>query len=117
RSSTASSFLASAIRLDRSGPSTSTRLAPSDSSFGKRSRLRVVAITFTPALAAMFSAAWPNDDVAPRITRGWPLAISRLRNKQVQAVAYVSGIAASSAHDRSDSIAATFVIGARVYSA
>ena len=42
--------------------------------------------------------SWPKDDVAPRISRVWPLAISRLRNRQVQAVAYVSGMAASSAH-------------------
>ncbi len=87
RSSTASIFPASAIRLDRSGPSTSARTAPSPSGIGNWSRLRVVPMTFAPAFTAMLSAAWPNDDVAPRITSVWPLAISRLRNRQVQAVA------------------------------
>ena len=87
RSSTASSFLASAIRSDRSGPSISPRSAPSASSIGNRSRLRVVAMTRAPALTAMLTAAWPKDEVAPRITSVWPSAISRLRNRQVQAVA------------------------------
>src|SRR6516162_1364636 len=49
RSSTASSFLASAIRCDSSGPSVSTRAAPSCSSRATRSRPRVVAMTRTPA--------------------------------------------------------------------
>jgi hypothetical protein len=48
----------------------------------------------------MLTAACPKDDVAPRITSVCPSAISRLRNKQVQAVAYVSGMAARSDHDR-----------------
>jgi hypothetical protein len=65
----------------------------------------------------MLTAACPKDDVAPRITSVCPRTISRLRNKQVQAVAYVSGMAARSAHDRFDSMAATFHTGARVYSA
>ena len=73
RSSTASIFFASAIRLERSGPSISTRSTPSFSSMANRSRLRVVAMTFAPALTASFTAAWPKDEVAPRITRVWPL--------------------------------------------
>jgi hypothetical protein len=84
---------------------------------GNRSRLRVVAITRTPALTAILSADWPKDDVAPRMTSNCPFVISRLRNRQVQAVAKVSGIAASSAHGSSASIMATFDTGARVYSA
>src|SRR5262249_46487165 len=107
----------SAIRLDRSGPSTSTRLAPSEFSIGNRSRLRVVALTFTPAFTAMLSAAWPNDDVAPRITSVWPLPISRFRKRHVHAVGEGSGIAAGSAHDRFASIFATLLTGARVCSA
>ena len=53
----------------------------------KRSRLRVVAITRAPALTAILSAAWPNEEVAPRMHEQLPLLISRLRNRQVQAVA------------------------------
>jgi hypothetical protein len=70
------------------------------------------------ALTAILAAACPNDEVAPRTTSSWPLSISRLRKRHVQAVVYVSGIAAaSSAHDRSASISATFEVGARVTSA
>ena len=54
---------------------------------GNRSRLRLVAMTFAPALTASFTAAWPKEEVAPRITSVWPGWISRLRNRQVQAVA------------------------------
>jgi hypothetical protein len=74
-------------------------------------------MTRAPALTAMLTAACPKDEVAPRITRVCPRAISRLRNRQVHAVAYVSGMAARSAHDRSDSMAATFDTGARANSA
>jgi hypothetical protein len=52
-----------------------------------RARLRVAAITRAPALMAIFSAAWPNGEVAPRMTSNCPLSISRPRNRQVQAVA------------------------------
>ena len=74
-------------------------------------------MTRTPALTAILMAAWPKEEVPPRMSNVWPLAISRLRNKQVQAVAYVSGIAANSAQDRLDSIRATLDTRARVYSA
>ena len=57
RSSTASIFFASAMCFDKSGRSISQRAAPSFSSLGKRSRLRVVAITCAPALTAILSAA------------------------------------------------------------
>jgi hypothetical protein len=67
--------------------SISQRSAPSFSSMAKRSRLRVVTITRTPALTAILSAAWPNEEVAPRMTSNCPFSISRLRNRQVQAVA------------------------------
>jgi hypothetical protein len=87
RSSTASIFPASAIRWERSGRSISARTAPSAPSIGKRLGLRVVAMTFAPALTAILRAAWPKDEVAPRMTSVWPEAISRLRNKHVQAVA------------------------------
>src|SRR5262245_34688225 len=60
RSSTASSCFASAMRLDRSGPSCSTRAAPNASSLGERSPLRVVAMTRAPALTAILTAAWPK---------------------------------------------------------
>ena len=81
------SCLASAIRWESSGPSVSTRSAPSCSSRATRSRPRVVAMTRTPASTAMLSAAWPKEDAAPRMTSVCPSAISRLRNRQVQAVA------------------------------
>jgi hypothetical protein len=44
-------------------------------------------MTFAPALTAMFSAAWPKAEVAPRTTSVWLGATSRLRNRHVQAVA------------------------------
>src|SRR5262245_4162960 len=65
----------------------SQRSAPNFSSLEKRSRLRVVATTRTPALTAILSAARPNEEVAPRMTSNCPRSISRLRNRQVQAVA------------------------------
>ena len=40
----------------------------------KRSRLRVVAMTRAPALTARLTAAWPKEDVAPRMTSGLPSA-------------------------------------------
>src|SRR5260370_34311195 len=49
----------------------------------------------------MLRAALPKADVAPRITRVWSLAISKLRCRHDQAVAYDSGIAAKSSHERS----------------
>jgi hypothetical protein len=103
--------------FERSGPSSSTRCAPRSSSFLNRSRLRVVAMTFAPASTAILSAASPKDEVAPRITSICPFVSSRLRKRQVQAVAYDSGSAASASHGRSDSICATPVASARVYSA
>src|SRR5580704_7759062 len=87
RSRTASICFRSAMRSDSSDPSISTRRAPSASNFWKRSWLRAVAMTCAPAFTAMFRAACPNDDIAPRITKVWPSASSRLRNRQVQAVA------------------------------
>src|SRR5437870_12708954 len=87
RSSTASSCLASAMRWERSGPSNSTREAPSFCTIANRCWLRVVAMIRAPALTAILSAAWPNDEVAPRITSVWSLVISRLRKRQVHAVA------------------------------
>src|SRR5215472_532674 len=87
RSSTASSCLASAMRLERSGPSSSTRDTPNFSRMATRPWLRVVAMTRAPASTAMLMAAWPNDDIPPRITSVWFLAISRLRKRQVHAVA------------------------------
>ena len=72
RSRTASICLASAMWAARSGRSNSTREAPNFSSMGKRSGLRAVAMTRAPAATAILSAAWPNDDVAPRITRVCP---------------------------------------------
>src|SRR5262245_48480223 len=83
RSSTASSSLASGMRLDRSGPSSSTRSAPNSSSAAKRSLLRLVATTRTPALTAMLIAALPKEEGPPRIIKLCPLAIPRLRNRQV----------------------------------
>src|SRR5437879_5396802 len=53
----------------------------------RRHLLRVVAMIRAPALTAILSAAWPNDEVAPRITSVWSLVISRLRKRQVHAVA------------------------------
>src|ERR1700730_10041993 len=73
RSRTASICFRSAMRSDRSGPSISTRRAPSASNFWKRSWLRAVAMTCAPAFTAMFRAACPNDDIAPRITKVWAL--------------------------------------------
>jgi hypothetical protein len=35
----------------------------------KRSRFRVVVITRAPAFTAMLIAAWPKDDVPPRIKK------------------------------------------------
>src|SRR5262249_19065199 len=69
KSSTASIFLASAMCFDRSRRSISQRSAPNFSSMEKRSRLRVVAITRACAFTAILSAAWPNDDVAPRMKK------------------------------------------------
>ncbi|CNH17305.1 Uncharacterised protein [Mycobacterium tuberculosis] len=79
--------------------------------------LRAVAMTRAPAATAIFSAAWPNADVAPRKTNVCPAVRLRLRNKQVHATAYVSGNAARSDHGRSDSIRATLAARTRVYSA
>jgi len=100
RSNTAS--LGLGMRRERSEPSSSTRCAPRASNFEMRSRLRVVAVTWAPACAAMFRAAWPSADVAPRMTSVWPARRSRLRYRQVHAVAYDSGIAASSSHESPD---------------
>src|SRR5262245_48232945 len=115
RSRTASTRF-SAMCRERSGRSNSTRRAPSAVNFGVRSRLRVVAMTLAPAWAAMFSAAWPSAEVAPRSTSAWPLLSSRFRCRQVQAVAYDSGIAASSAQGSFVSIATTFDGHGRVLS-
>jgi hypothetical protein len=68
KSSTASIFFASAMCFDKSRRSISQRSAPSFSSMEKRSRVRVVAITRAPALTAILRAAWPNEEVAPRMT-------------------------------------------------
>jgi hypothetical protein len=117
RLSTASIFPASVIRFERSGTSTCARMAVSSSSIGNRSRLRVVTMTFAPALTAMLSAAWPKDEVAPpddqRLTRGELQVAEQARPGR----GVVSGIAARSAHERPVSMAVMFVTGARVYSA
>ena len=61
--------------------------APSAVSIANWSGLRLVAITRAPRRMASLTAAWPNDEVAPRMTMVWPAANSRLRNRHVQAVA------------------------------
>jgi len=87
KSSTRSIFFASAMCFDKSGRSISQRSAPNFSTMEKLLRSRVVAITRTPALTAILSADWPNEEVPPRMTSSCPFSISRLRNRQVQAVA------------------------------
>jgi hypothetical protein len=119
RSNTASQPFGCSLRMrsERSGPSSSTRRAPRASSFEMRSGLRVVAITCAPVCTAMLRPAYRSAEVALRIVRVWPAVSARLRCKHVQAVAYDSGIAASSSHGNSESMDTTFETGTRVYSA
>ena len=117
RSRTASICLASAMPAASVGDSSSTRATPRDSSRLKRSRFRAVAMTRAPAATAILTAAWPNDDVAPRMTMVWPAPSFRLWKRQVHAVANVSGSAANCDHGKSDSMRATLAARTRVYSA
>ena len=82
-----------------------------------RLRVRVVAMTRAPAATAILTAAWPNDEFAPRITTVCPAEILRLRKRQVQAVANVSGSAANWDHGSSESMSVTLAARTRVYSA
>jgi hypothetical protein len=77
----------------------------------------VVAVTLAPALIAILTAACPREDVPPLIRSFWPSFSSKFRNKADQAVAYDSGIAASSSQLKSDSIETTLPTHTRVYSA
>jgi hypothetical protein len=73
-------------------------------------------MTFAPALTAMLRAAWPKDEVAPRMTSVWP---GDLQVAEQARPGRGVGLRdrGQVAHERPDSIAATFVTGARVYSA
>lgn len=73
--------------------------------------MRVVANTVAPAPAAALIAAWPSDDVPPRISTRSPPRSAGLPCSALHAVAYTSGIAASSGHGSPVSTGTTLLAG------